>query len=909
MKSGKSDDDIGSPNRHSFGLQDAIAGATPAVAKVLSAIESAPEGEARERAIAEAYLLWGNGALHVLTPLVGDTSGIYFGVLMGEIPTGRADEGIRRAELCRQVLGGAAETTAIPLVLRLAAAEGILQLSNVTSSVLRADERPRAACILSGVAADAREAGLPELEVRALSSLLVYGCIEGQAAEDAAQRLADLEPDLAGAIFQGVARAGQLQEMIVRAAMSPSDYSLDAIERAVLGASSSGFARPGDAVAALAAAQALHAGGREDLARQLLGMVVEQADCSSLLGRMLRADAATALAHSLLGIGDGASAVAAVEPSLAFLESEYCAAVTPDEISRAKERFAAAGEVLFEAYARQNDHSALFVLADRLKGIRSRDRAALRLSPVGRKVLQVERQMFLAARGATAPIGDARSDQFAAAVPAIESFREQLRELREGVQLETSPSPTPQELARELGCGEGVLVLGLSNERTVIFLVAGSDGGQERVERWDLDTWPEKRWFDLLEDWLTALIAGEPEAGDLDGLLQCVDSVVGAAIQGTVERWRISRLYLVAHRELGALPLWALPSLRSVDVVAAPSTAAIVDQHHVSPPVLGDRALLVVNPTEDLSVAAAQMSDVRRRLSSTGFSVVSLPRSQASGAAVREALPEASIFHFVGHGKRDVLRPESSALLVAPREGAMWPSVGPLLNLLVDGWETEADGGRSQVLTGIGRVTEWSSGRADVDRRVETNFETYFGRWRQNDVVFPAELLTAEELASGARLARCGLAVLMACETGPVDVGTVIVGEPGGLAAALHQAGAPTVVATSWPIRETTSLVFSTLLYEELLADGPVVDVSHAVRVAASRLKEMGSEHAAALLSVQEASSCGREAFRLRALANQIAGGPAQPFADPAAWAPFFVTGSPVVTRKPGQTVAEVTEQ
>lgn len=874
----------------------AIAGATPAVAKLLRAINSAPDREAEEGAIAEALLVWGRGALPVLTPLVGDQTGVYVALLRGEIQTGRADEGLRRVELCRQVLDGHRHLHELPLELRVFASEGIIQLSNGTSGVIRTDERSRAIDILRTVVEGAGDSGRPDLEVIALSSLLIYGCIHGREASEASQRLARLQRGITDETLQGVARLGQFYDTLVRTGESGTPESLDALERIALEvASSSVLARPGDSVAALAAALRLHASGRMASARQLLGMVVEKADGSSLLGRMLRADAAIPLAQSLLGAGDTVSAIATIEPSVSFLEDQYCGAVTLDDIAEAKEHLAAAGEALFEGYARLEDYSALFVLADRLTGLRSRERAALRLSAGGRTVLQVEREMFVAARGATAPIGDPRSDQFASAIPALDSLREQLRALRDDVRPERSSSPTPVELARTLSPEEAVLVLAVSDERTVVFLVGGSDGEQERVRSWDLGAWPERRWFDLLEDWLIVLIAGTPEASELDAILDRVDSVLGPAICETAEMWHICRLYLVAHRGLGTLPLWALPSLRSVDVVVADSVAAIVDQHHREPAVLGDQALLVVNPTEDLTVAAAQLSDVCTQLTSHGFGVVSLAGARASAAEVREALREAGIFHYVGHGKRDVLRPEKSALLVAPRPDPMWSKVGPLLDLFVDGWETEGDGGRSRVVDGIGRVTEWSCADVDVDRRVETNFETYFGRWRDGDVVFAAELLSAEDVASGAGLARCAVAVLMACETGPVDVGTLIVGEPGRLAAAFHQAGAPTVVATGWPIRETTSMVFSSLLYEQLLDAGSVVDVGHAVRIASSRLREMGRDDAAGRIRVHGSSTHGSQAFRLRALAQQIADGVLLPFADPVAWAAFFVTGSPTI--------------
>ena len=110
------------------------------------------------------------------------------------------------------------------------------------------------------------------------------------------------------------------------------------------------------------------------------------------------------LARSLVESGDSAGAIEVLRPRLADLLDGYIAAVTPSDIRDTAQRLAATGELLFESYARLADWPAAFKLLDRLKALRARHRRALRRDHMGRELLELERQFFVAARGATPPL-------------------------------------------------------------------------------------------------------------------------------------------------------------------------------------------------------------------------------------------------------------------------------------------------------------------------------------------------------------------------------------------------------------------------------------------------------------------------------------------------------------------------
>jgi hypothetical protein len=392
------------------------------------------------------------------------------------------------------------------------------------------------------------------------------------------------------------------------------------------------------------------------------------------------------------------------------------------------------------------------------------------------------------------------------------------------------------------------------------------------------------------------LIAGIPERRKLVSVLRQVDRVLGRWASAAVVEWGVEHLYVVPHRDLAFVPFWALPSLQKTDVTMADSVAGLAEVLAAPPRWLGNKALVVADPTRDLPIARLQSAGVGDRLAREGFQITTLVGKSATRPKVVEAIGQADLLHFVGHGRRDALRTESSALMAAPREGAMWLWAGPLLAILEDGWTRELDGARTRVIPEVGRITEWDEGDR-VDRLAETDEEIFFGSWFGGKLRFASELITAEELAVTVGLDRCAVVILMACETGGASFRGDFVHEPSGLVEALQLAGARTIIATAWPVRESSTLLLADILYEELLTLSGKADVSRALRIAADGLRRMTREGAANRLERLAEGSKGSDAFRLRALADRVGHGPRRPFGDPIHWASFHVVGAPFIAR------------
>lgn len=875
-----------------------IADSTPEVASLLRAIRDAATHEEQRRAVGEALLIWGAGGVRLLNtiPSLAEQArpnDVLLQLLRGEIVTGRADELRRRAELSRQITNQCSSGMRdVPLLLRTFAAEALLQISNRDAKLVPPKEREYALEILSDAATEAKEIGQEEFELHVRSVLALFVGSKGVDPSATRERLSLLRTASYSPQLQAHALFGELS-VLLRAETTPE--VLDGI--AEVAATASGLVDEAGAGPALAllwgAASMLGQNERREEAERLLRTVVTKAATAPFHRALqLCAEASIELARLLIESGDTAGVIETLKLRLPDLLDVYIAAVTPSDIKDSAQQLAATGELLFESYARLADWPAAFKLLDSLKALRTRHRRALRRDQVGRELLKLERQLFVAARGATPPLENPRADMFAAKVPAEDTLRQRIQEVRRRIRVSARHGTTHSEIAGALRSNEAVLTIGVGELRTVAFLVAGSTGDDVRMHHWDLKEWPLDRWETSLEDWLISLIIGAPNGRSLDAVLREVDAAVGTQIRDLAKKWRIKRLYWVSHRDLAAVPFWALPSLRGVDIVMIESVASLADMLAETPRPLGNKALLVSNPTGDLSIAGLQAAEIRDLLARRAFETTTL--QAATRTEVAGAITQANLLHFVGHGRRDAVRSENSALMLAPRHDAMWLWMGPLLNLL-DGWTSEPGGARSRVIETIGRITEWQrNGR--TERLVETDIETFFGSWEGTSLRFASELLTAEELAVTPGLDRCALVILMACETGPF-FRVSFVDEPSGLVEALQLAGARTVIATAWPVRELTTLLFAELLYAEFRFSDGEVNVGRALRLAAGRLRRMSREAAAKKLERVAGRFKGGNAFRLQALAHRVAQGPIRPFSDPLHWGSFYVAGTPVIRR------------
>jgi len=139
---------------------------------------------------------------------------------------------------------------------------------------------------------------------------------------------------------------------------------------------------------------------------------------------------------------------------------------------------------------------------------------------------------------------------------------------------------------------------------------------------------------------------------------------------------RLSRATLIPCGPLGMLPLHAAwcpgdgPTGRryAVDALTlsyAPSARAVHAAHEVAAAVSPDRLLGVLDPrpvrADPLPGAAWEMATACRSFPDAEV----LSREGATVAAVRDALPRATVLHFAGHGVSSLASPLDSALVLA----------------------------------------------------------------------------------------------------------------------------------------------------------------------------------------------------------------------------------------------------
>ena len=138
-------------------------------------------------------------------------------------------------------------------------------------------------------------------------------------------------------------------------------------------------------------------------------------------------------------------------------------------------------------------------------------------------------------------------------------------------------------------------------------------------------------------------------------------------------------------------------------MLVAPSAAQVFSSRHGEQCALPRDVLVVTNPTMDLSASPAQSAAIRHTLQARGFRLNELESSSATKAAIRDALPGASVLHFCGHGQGDIIDPEQSALLLNPgtrRSLSPDRDLGPALAGVK--WDERFPGFRSTTLAGMG---------------------------------------------------------------------------------------------------------------------------------------------------------------------------------------------------------------
>jgi CHAT domain-containing protein len=248
-----------------------------------------------------------------------------------------------------------------------------------------------------------------------------------------------------------------------------------------------------------------------------------------------------------------------------------------------------------------------------------------------------------------------------------------------------------------------------------------------------------------------------------------------------------STLVVVPHRELAAMPLWALvdPPLpqRAMTVVPSLYVWRCLARRRRR---VGRELLLVGDTTGTLDHVPAELAAIRQ--------VAHLPVVEAlNHADLLAAAASAQLLHVAAHGVYDEAIPHRSGLLIEPADDTGY-SASPLAGF------ADQDGHRYRMIT-------------------------------------TAELMTEVDLGA------CRLAVLSACESGVSRQHPAA--ELTGLPAALLLAGCEQVVASSWRVDDAAAAATAILLHRELAEPGS--DGSAAAALSRARRKLVALSRPAAL--------------------------------------------------------------
>jgi tetratricopeptide (TPR) repeat protein/CHAT domain-containing protein len=438
--------------------------------------------------------------------------------------------------------------------------------------------------------------------------------------------------------------------------------------------------------------------------------------------------------------------------------------------------------------------------------------------------------------------------------------------------------------------------------------------------------------------WLIAMGAGpdlvEPRRA-LQHVLDTVDRVIGQPLVSLLKEMPVRRLTIIPHDAFHLVPFWALPSLSEYQVMLTPSAAQFLAAR-AEPRRIEPHALVVGNPTEDLKLAAVEADRVAYHLKKGGYAVDIIEGASATEATLTEKITGASIFHFSGHSRSNLVIPTRSALEVNPGSVAETDDGQDLLLKLAAqaNWQPvyqlagtewiKIDNEQWADLADWGRPEERFNPSA---RRIELRLEhsakgTLLGRYEWINESGDAanaygeryrlsELWTAGDILTEHSFINCGFAFLSSCEAGAGGI-TFPTDEFAGLPAALQLAGVATIVSPLWPVRVEVAAIFADLFYAALSASHREVDMLALVHQTQQQLRRMHRDVAvAAIARLGEARREDRTARLLLDVTRRRfqESDEAHPFAHPYDWAAFQVTGTPtVIVPFAGQSVQEVAD-
>ncbi len=867
-------------------------------ARYVRAALLAESDEERRAALGEGLLLFGTRFAHTLSilteqevqspnrfaPLRDEAAELFTSWATGTRLTDRADEDERRAAMMAEF---AEENPAIGAI----AADAILALDE--GNPKRDLARVRTLMERYVEAGD----GEPDTELRAINVLFEVEPTDAEL-EELLARGAQLEPSVED---EGVSRsfhAIAAGACLLRATRARDDDEDVEAQHAWARRGIDVLGPPSPATLSLLAA--LYSLLDDD---RTAAETLARAAADPTLRDEVRQDAAMFEARFRSGLGEHARVVEILEPLLAIFEERYLTAVTAEAIDSAGRGLGDAVINLAFALARLGRWSEALGVLDRGRSLRARYRAALRRSEAGADLLALERDLYRVERGAgggEAPEQWRDEDRLAEAVQPRTRLLEAYRRLRPRLPAETVRGPSVADLAGVLGADEAAVVLGVTSSELLMAAVVTSDAEAPAFAR-VLD-FPAERWMGVLVadeggGWLTGIESGA-ERAELSAALAAVVALAGEALGDLPAQLAgrgVRRLVVIAHRWLHLVPWWAVPALDGFEVVqTAPSAADLVAARRAPTPPLGDRALVVANPTGDLRAAPAEAAAVDRRLTALGIACSRLDGAGATEEAVLGAMRKGpGILHFCGHGSSDLVRPDRSALLLHPHVDVRAGDPFEPWAAAVTSWEDHEDG-RAGEVPGVGRLVEEDADGARIRRLEHGDTGTLWGQYDGDRLVRLAELWTAGDMLVGDALDGCSLAVLSACESGSGSLGVEKIDEAAGLPAAMALAGAATVVGTLWPVGDALGALFVDMLYARLAepreGDTDLAALVHATR---TELRTLAREAAVAAIDGLRAETTDPIArFTLEAFREDVAARPGAPFADPYDWAPFFTTGT-----------------
>lgn len=598
------------------------------------------------------------------------------------------------------------------------------------------------------------------------------------------------------------------------------------------------------------------------------------------------------------------------------LEEKYLTAVEDEAIATAGKSCSEATRMLAFAYAHLNQWGEAVRSLERGKSLRLRYRAALRRSPEGKSLLELETKLYALSRGV--PLAgdefDAQQteDSLGAKVSLTNKVLEAYRRQRSRLWPELLAAHAVADIARVLEADEAVVVLGVHTFGTMVAVICHGDEEQPSG-RVLLTDWPLHRWGPLFrgeqeDGWAYGLSVPELNL-DLKSLLldllPAVDAVIGQPLQPILRQYNVQRVTIIPHHLFHLVPFWALPSLENYDVVMSASAAHFIQARDASEPARR-RALVVADPTRDLLASLAEADAVTRHLMRLDFDVERLDREQATENAIVAAVSGVSIFHFCGHGSSVMGDPSRSALLVSPQLSEVPAGVSdPLAHFaaIAQDWQEDKDS-RSAIIPGFGRLYEQLNAQGQpLERQIEYGERgSLWGNYQDGKLTSLAEMWTAGDILVDSPLGDCRLAFLSACRAGGGGL-DIDVDEYSGLPAALQLAGAATVVCSLWPVGDALTALYVDLFYRTLAKAPQPVDVGRVMRQVGRRLRRMKRERAVVLLNrLRRHTASPRSRFLLEGFAARVAAGEPHPFQHPYHWGAFYATGANQIQFRQGAT-------